>query len=280
MLTSATILGLLAAAQLSAAQPQSIDGLHGLGTVFHHESASERAGHGYHILVGLPADYDATEERRYPVVYLLDGGALFPMIRAYQRYLVFDGETPEIILVGISYGTDDWQQGNNRSHDYTAPSNEREYFGGAPDFLAFLDAELLPAIEATYRADPDERVLFGQSIGGQFVLFTAQSRPDLFRGYIASNPALHRNLSFFLEQVPEESVRQSRLFVASGSEDEPQFREPALAWMRHWTRQPDLPWGLRTVTLDGHSHMSAPPAAFREGMRWLFSGKEEAFSTD
>ena len=93
----ATILGLLAAAQLSAADPQSIDGLHGLGTVFHHEIASERAGHRYHILVGLPADYDASKERRYPVVYVLDGGALFPMIRAYQRYLVFDGSDTEAL---------------------------------------------------------------------------------------------------------------------------------------------------------------------------------------
>ena len=24
------------------------------------------------------------------------------------------------------------------------------------------------------------------------------------------------------------------------------------------------------MDLEGHSHMSAPPAAFREGMRWLF----------
>lgn len=271
MLLPGAILGLLASAQLSAGEVQAIDGLHGLDPVVHHEIASERAGHRYDIVVGLPADYEASGERRYPVVYLLDGGALFPMIRAYQRYLVFDGETPELILVGISYGTDDWQEGNNRSHDYTAPSEERDFWGGAADFLAFVETELLPSIEATYRADPEQRVLFGQSIGGQFVLFAAQTRPDLFQGYIASNPALHRNLPFFLEQEPMRSSGESRLFVASGSDDDPEFREPALEWMRHWTARADLPWELRTVTLDGHSHMSAPPAAYRDGMRWLFT---------
>jgi len=37
-------------------------------------------------------------------------------------------EIPEAILVGISYGTDDWQQGNLRSTDFTAPSAEPAAF--------------------------------------------------------------------------------------------------------------------------------------------------------
>jgi predicted alpha/beta superfamily hydrolase len=38
-----------------------------------------------------------------------------------------------------------------------------------------------------------------QGLGGQFVLYTALTRPDLFWGHIASNPALHRNLPFYPE---------------------------------------------------------------------------------
>ena len=231
---------LLATAQLSAADPVSIDGLYGLGDVHHHEMVSTNAEHRYDILVGLPRNYD--EAGRYPVVYLLDGGALFPMLRNYQRYLRLADETPDVIMVGISYGTDDWQKGNNRSHDFTAPSEEREYYGGAADFLAFLDTELLPAIEERYAVDAGRRIVFGQSLGGQFVLFAAQTRPGVFWGHIASNPALHRNLGFFLESSPRVPTSSPRVFVASGSEDDPVYREPALEWIRTWTKRDGLPW--------------------------------------
>lgn len=268
MIASCLFHALFAVAQLSIGEAQAIDGLHGLGDVHHHAIESRETEHRYDILVGLPGDYD--EESRYPVVYILDGGSLFPMLRTYQRYLRFGEETPDVIMVGISYGTDDWQQGNNRSHDFTAPSDEREFWGGAADFLAFLDRELIPAVEDRYAADPARRILFGQSLGGQFVLFAAQSRPGVFWGHIASNPALHRNLGFFLGHRPEQASRVPRIFVASGSDDDPVFREPALQWMERWSGRGDLPWDLQTVILDGHSHFSAPPAAYRAGMRWLF----------
>lgn len=269
MIASCLCHALLAVAQLSSGEAQAIDGLHGLGDVRHHQIESENAGHRYDILVGLPSDYD--EESRYPVVYVLDGGSLFPMLRSYHLYLRLGDEMPDVIMVGVSYGTGDWQKGNNRSHDFTAPSDEREFWGGAGDFLAFLDTELIPAIEARYPADPARRVLFGQSLGGQFVLFVAQTRPGVFWGHIASNPALHRNLEFFLETRPEAAKPSSRVFVASGSGDDPRFREPALEWIRAWSGRADLPWDLETFTLAGHSHFSAPPAAYRAGMRWLFT---------
>ncbi|MEO1247458.1 MAG: alpha/beta hydrolase-fold protein [Pseudomonadota bacterium] len=263
------LLSLLVIAQLSAGEAVTPDGLHGLGQTIHHEIVSEQAEHRYHVLVGLPADYDETAPERYPVVYILDGGALYPLLRGYQRYLRFGEETPSVILVGISYGTDDWQQGNNRSHDFTAPSEERDFWGGAGDFGKFLETELIPAIEDGYRADQDRRILFGQSLGGQFVLYAAQTKPALFWGYIASNPALHRNLEFFLETRPP-AARDANLFVSSGSADDPRFREPALGWIAHWSAVADPPWRLETRTLAGHGHFSAPPAAYRAGMRWLF----------
>jgi len=162
---------------------------------------------------------------------------------------------------------------NYRSTDYTAKSDERDYWGGAEKFQTFLSDELFPHIEKSYRSRPDRRIILGQSIGGQFVLYTALTKADLFWGHIASNPALHRNLPFFLEDHTETAseATQSRLFVGSGSMDDPRFRGPALEWIKHWSASEEKPWLLKTMILDGHSHMSAPPASFRQGMRWLFS---------
>ncbi|MEM7504721.1 MAG: hypothetical protein AAF417_21995, partial [Pseudomonadota bacterium] len=94
---------------------------------------------------------------------------------------------------------------------------------------------------------------------------------DLFWGHIASNPAIHHNPDLFLELRPDDvHSAESKLFVSSGSLDEPQFRKPAVAWMEHWEAQTNLPWQLHTVTFDGHTHLSTPAIAFRQGIGWLF----------
>lgn len=227
-------------------------------------------GRDFHIFVRLPDDYDQSADTQYPTIYLLDGGVQFPMLSTYHWYLGLADEVPDAIIVGISYGAIDFTDGNYRSTDFTAPAEDRDYWGGAAKFRRFLGDELIPHIESNYRARDDRRIIFGQSLGGQFVLYTALTEPDLFWGHIASNPALHRNLAFFLQRHSS-SRSASKVFVASGSLDEPRFRGPALEWMEHWSKIDDKPWQLGTMTLDGHTHLSAPPASFREGLAWLFA---------
>lgn len=246
--------------------------LHGLGDSRYHEIRARELDRTFRIYVMLPDSYDAPGSTTYPALYVLDGGGLFPLLTSYYRYLLADSELPELIIIGISYGAVDFAGGNYRSTDFTAPSAEREYWGGASAFQRFLANDLIPDIEGRYRTDPERRILFGQSLGGQFVLFSAQTRPELFWGYIASNPALHRNLRFFLDAVPK-FAGDARLFVASGTNDDPRFRQPAMAWANHWLGRDTRPWSLRVVDLEGHGHMSAPPAAFRLGARWLFDAE-------
>lgn len=262
------MLALLSLAQLASGQPLEVDGVQGFDRTVRHEIRSDITKHRYDILVGLPSDYNDSDQR-YPVVYMLDAGIHYPVLRTYHEHMGNSGAVPRVIFVGVSYGTSDWRQGNNRSHDFTAPSEERELWGGADDFLEFLAAELMPAVAASYRTDPERRIIFGQSLGGQFVLFAAQTHPEVFWGYIASNPALHRNLDFFLETVPA-AADTRRVFVASAENDSPVFRQPAVEWIQHWSSVDELPWQLRTTTLPGHDHFSAPPVAYREGMLWLF----------
>lgn len=253
------------------AQKAELQYLHGLGDTRYHELNSEVIEQTYHIYVRLPKDHDP--EKQYPTIYLLDGGATFPMLASYYGYLKWAQDSPTAIIVGISYGTNDWKNGNHRSRDFTAKSEERDYWGGADNFQQIFRKELFPLIEKNYPSNPDQRIIFGQSLGGQFVLYTAQTNPDMFWGYIASNPALHRNLPLFLETTPPKNQQtiQPRLFVSSGSEDVPRFREPAMKWIEHWTAREDLPWQLKTVTLEGDNHFSAVTNAFRQGIRWLFS---------
>ena len=271
LLTSRLLLTLAICAVLAAkATAQTFDPqyLEGLDNSRYHLIESETVGRQYHLYVRLPDDYASTGSR-FPVIYVLDGGSLFPLFASYAGYLESGEEMPDAIIVGISYGAADFAGGNFRGTDYTAPSDERDYYGGAGKFQAFLKNKLIPFVESEYPADPARRVIFGQSLGGQFVLYSAQTEPGLFWGHIASNPALHRNLGFFLETTPD-GPGKTRLFVASATGDDPEYRIPALAWIEHWTRKQVAQWDLEIRHLDGHSHTSAPPASFRDGLVWMF----------
>lgn len=247
--------------------------LQGLGDTRYHAFESETLGHSLHLYVRVPEGAARDPGGPYPTVYLLDGGINFPLLSSYYHYLRIGGEVPELILVGISYGSDTFDGGNFRSSDFTAPSRERAWWGNAPRFQAVLEQELIPMIEAEYASALGQRIIFGQSLGGQFVLYSALTRPELFWAHIASNPALHRNLDFFMgwKGGSEMPLEATRLFVAEGEFNDPRFKEPAMEWVAYWSA-PDRksPFLMEFRPLPGHSHLSAVTAAFRQGLRWLY----------
>jgi len=248
--------------------PVSMQHLSGMNTPQYHHVKSDALKRGFHVYVRLPATY-ADSNKTYPTIYLLDGGITFPLLGSYYQYLRFGDEVPEMIIVGISYGSDF----NFRSTDYTAEAANRSHYGGAPEYQAFLKQVLFPLIETNYKSDASKRIIFGQSLGGQFVLYSAQTEPDLFWGHIASNPALHRNLPFFLQNHANSKKSESKVFVSSGSHDDERFRTPALKWIGHWSEEQKVPWALKAVTLEGENHFSAAPQAFRRAVSWFFESK-------
>jgi predicted alpha/beta superfamily hydrolase len=155
------ILSLLSLGTVTPAETVVVKGLQGLGETRLHRIESARLNRGYDILVGLPESYASSGDRHYPTIYILDGGELYPLLRAYYNYLRHSDEVPESILVAISYGASDFAGGNTRSHDFTAPSAERDYWGGAANFQAFLSRELLPFVEQSYHSDGRQRIVFG-----------------------------------------------------------------------------------------------------------------------
>jgi predicted alpha/beta superfamily hydrolase len=247
--------------------------LQGLGDTRYQLFNSEQLGHPLHIYVRVPESAKENPDRRYPTVYLLDGGINYPLMSAYYHYLRLGEEVPELLLVGISYGSDRFAEGNYRSSDFTAPAPDRDYWGKAGLFQTVLIEELMPLIEQEYPSDAKQRVVYGHSLGGQFVLYAALTRPELYSGLIAANPALHRNLDFFLQWQGggEMPINATRLFVSESELDAEEFRVPALRWIEHWSA-PDRsrPFELMVQQPIGETHMSGVTEAFRQGLLWLF----------
>ena len=232
---------------------------------------SKETARRYHIYVRLPETYSkARAETRYPVVYLLDGDSLFPILATEHLFLNIDEKLPEAIIVGIAYGSFD-PSINKRDVDFTAPADGvKPEHAGAPAFQRFLKTELMPAIEGRYRADSDRRILFGQSRGGSFVLYSAFTDPDLFWGRIASNASFKADGDRYFQDAPAATRRDLGLVVTSGTRDRPQLREEAVRWFKHWDGVTGGPWTVKTVNIEGGTHAADSTNSYRAGMLWLF----------
>lgn len=163
---------------------------------------SQALGEARPINVRLPASYGAQgEPRRYPVLYLLDGGTDqdFLHIAGLAQHGEISGTFPEFIVVGIPT--------RRRIFELTFPTQDERYFtwlrangqpvefasgGGAARFRRFIAEEIIPFVEANFRTD-GRRTLMGESLAGLFVVDTLLRQPALFQDYVAISPSLWWN---------------------------------------------------------------------------------------
>ena len=170
------------------------------------------------ILVRTPPGY-ATSNVKYPVLYMTDGDAHIGHTSSTIDFLVRNGRISDMIVVGIPY--------TDRTCDLTPTKatgpNAAQFptAGGADAFLKFIETELIPEIEKTYRVQP-YRILAGHSFGGLFAVHTLITRPELFNSYIAVSPSLQWSDEATLKRAEEffKTRKELRvtLFTSIGNE--------------------------------------------------------------
>ncbi|MFB6363601.1 alpha/beta hydrolase [Paenibacillus elgii] len=134
-------------------------------TVFSHALGQERS-----LRVYLPPGYN--ELLSYPVVYCQDGEDFFNFgrIATTMNRLIFDDNVEPAIIVGVDVDK------TVRTSEY-APEGER-----FRAYCAFFAEELIPFMQDRYpvRADLNERILAGDSLGGTVSLHLALDYRSLF----------------------------------------------------------------------------------------------------
>jgi predicted alpha/beta superfamily hydrolase len=148
------------------------------------------------ILVRLPRHYGLDSAARYPVLYKFDGDNGLDRYDHSIDILMSIDAMPDLIVVAIPNGR------GMRNRDLTPSSihqdgNESGEMGvgemGKGDrFLDFVEQELIPHVEKTYRTTP-ERILAGHSRGALLVLQSLLSKPDLFHGRFLFSAPLMRD---------------------------------------------------------------------------------------
>jgi predicted alpha/beta superfamily hydrolase len=137
----------------------------------------------------LPPDYAAEPEKRWPVIYLLDGAVKQDLMMGagLMRWGALWGRSADSIIVGI--------ETKDRQRELLPPTGdvaERAKYptaGESAAFRAWLAGTVKPMIEARYRHD-GTALLVGESAAGHFVIETWALAPGLFTGYAAISPSL------------------------------------------------------------------------------------------
>lgn len=140
------------------------------------------------INVWLPPSY-GEGDRRYPVLYLLDGGAAqdFHHISGLAQLGSISGMMQEMIVVGVA--------SKDRQNELAARSSDPEAVARWPNhgqsdrFRRFLSTEVQPLIESRFRSS-GETALIGESLAALFVVESFLEQPDLVDRYIAISPSL------------------------------------------------------------------------------------------
>ncbi|MBC7919636.1 MAG: alpha/beta hydrolase, partial [Ferruginibacter sp.] len=164
----------------------------------------------YSLFIKKPKGYDKEPSRKYTTIYLLDANVYFEIVASMVDKYNEMGIMAPVILVGIGY-QDFEQMENLRTRDYLYPKALPEYemrkSGGGDKFQNFIQGELIPYIDSTYRAKADNRVLMGHSFGGYFCLYALLQnmvkQDNIFRSYIAASPALQYNDKHLLDLLSQ-----------------------------------------------------------------------------
>jgi predicted alpha/beta superfamily hydrolase len=226
------------------------------------------------VFVLVPVSY-AQGTQRYPVLYLTDAQWQFDQSRTSAAFLARNGLIPEIIIVGVA--------NSDRTRDLYATKADFKLngrtipfptSGNADQFLEFLEKELIPWIESTYRTTP-LRILAGHSAGGNFALHTMRVRAGLFQAIIAASPWLAwddaRELKQLVPLLESTEVKTRVLFVTSANEG-PELKaniETLISALRAH-KDGSLRWD--SATYPKETHDSTVIKSYYDGLRMVFDG--------
>lgn len=203
----------------------------------YYDIASAITGRTYRVMVATPFKGDPSVE--YPVVYILDGNAYFRPAADILTRMNVNKITAPAIVVGIGYPTEDAEEtGRLRRVDLThsveanAPPGAVPT-GGGDGFLQAIEKEIKPLVEARYKIDKTQQILYGHSLGGLTALRQLFRGPDAFSAYIISSPSIWWNNKDVLadEEAFSKRARASqlnlRILVTSAGDEQPRGDERA-----------------------------------------------------
>jgi len=170
------------------------------GTLIMHESIPSKFVASRNVTVWLPDGYANNLEKKYPVIYFMDGQNMFDPKTSYigvdwaadewADKLIKSNQIREVILVGI-WNTEKRvseyfpQKASDFFEESITESIKRKFSEYEPlgdDYLKYLVFEVKPFIDSNYRTESDQlnTMIGGSSMGGLISLYALSEYPQIF----------------------------------------------------------------------------------------------------
>jgi predicted alpha/beta superfamily hydrolase len=224
---------------------------------------------GREVFIHTPRNYDANFQKRYPVLYLLDGERYTKAAIFMAEILASRRKMPEIIIVALPAG-------DTRDRDYTPNNqlmNSETGYGDADRFQRFLDTELIPYVDNHYRTEPF-RVLSGISRGGLFTVSHLLSGSELFDAHFIFSPALYLNdygiVKNFSNLLNNKEINSRFLYANAGGIENDNIKMSLNKLESALTQSPIDGFKWKVQRLEDDSHGTTPIAGYYHALKKLY----------
>jgi len=207
---------------------------------------STNVGTNYQLYIYLPPGYDSLSSTTYPAVYFQDGLEYITLGKAVN---VIDNllDSAKIQpVIGI----------------FVTPNNRNEEYAGSlrNQYRLFFVNELVPFIDADYktRAESGERLVFGDSFGGNISALISYNHPDVF-GLCGLHSAAFWPNNYeaynLIVNGPQENIKWSSIWGSYEGlyTNMRSFRDYLISanYELDWLERPEgHSWGLWRATID------------------------------
>jgi len=261
-------------------------------TVPDHTISSQLTGNDYHLYLSFPSSYSIKDTTTYPVLYFLDGNASFPIFKQSQINLSLGNEIEDVIIVGISSGSDMATWIINRTYDYSpiidtmyTKSLENDFgfpkelvkTGGGDKFLTCIKTEIAPFIDKHYKTNSD-RGIAGNSLGGFFAAYCLINSDGYFTRFGLNSPSLWWGNEQLLDQAVSKytsketlDIPASKVFVCGGRNENYKDFHTMVKFCSYLEASNyeniDLKWKI----FDDETHLSVVPASISKAISTLYN---------
>jgi len=249
---------------------------------------SEILGEDRPYAVYLPESYNDEDSSpiTYPVLYLLDGGAHFHSTTGVVQYMSAGNgsntQIPEMIVVAIP--NTDRMRDLSPTHSTVGPDGKDMPFfetsGGGDKFLQFIEEELQPEIESSFRTQPFN-VLVGHSAGGLLATHALLESRQIFQAYIAIDPPLWWDEGVMIRRVKDllQNAEQlsGQIYLSMANTEAPGFDQKLVkgpltefSALLKSAESPDFRSELQYF--EAEDHLSVPLLSLYHGLLFVFDG--------
>jgi hypothetical protein len=224
------------------------------------------------VYISLPEEYK-NDSISYPTLYLLDGLYNYQYMSAAVNMLAKENIIPQMIIVCI--------KNTNRMRDMTPTNSEYSYFGDKDEynketgqglkFLQFINKELAPLIDTTYRTS-NYKILSGHSFTGLATLLALHETRQYFNAYIAIDPSVWWDNGYMVkyskQHINDSSLnKKTKLFIGGSVSGEIQ-QKPLMQIIDVYSKSSYLDFSSKIYK--DETHISVPYPSHYDALKFIF----------